>query len=63
MGDDPQAVDFDIGTVEEIRETVPDRLYEALRERKRSRSLDRLQPESGGPEEFDAGSRTDPPAD
>jgi putative membrane protein len=62
-GDDPKAVDFDIETVEEIRETVPDRLYESLRARKRSRSLDRLEPEASGPEEFDAGSRTDPTAD
>jgi len=63
MGDDPQAVDFDIETVEHIRETVPDRLYESLRARKRSRSIDRLQPESEDPGEFDAGNRTDPAAD
>ena len=62
-GDDPKAVDFDIETVEEIRETVPDRLYESLRARKRSRSLDRPGPDSGDMTEFDAGSRSDPAAD
>jgi len=62
-GDDPKAVDVDIETVDHVREEVPDRLYEALRARKRSRSLDSLGGGSRESEPFEAGSRTDPTAD
>jgi len=62
-GDDPKAVDFDVETVDHVREEVPDRLYESLRARKRSRSRDRLEPESGDVGDLDAGSHADPAAD
>jgi putative membrane protein len=36
-GDDPRAVDVDVTTADELRETVADNLYRALRARKRTR--------------------------
>jgi len=62
-GDDPKAVDVDVETANEVRETVPDRLYEDLRSRQRARSLDRFRTAGDGPDEFDPGNRSDPAAD
>ena len=45
-GDDPKAVDVDVGTANRVRESVADRLYEALRSRQRARAMDSLRPGS-----------------
>ena len=62
-GDDPEAVDVDVRTADHVRETVPDRLYAALRSGKRARSLDGLRPDPGELEDLAAEGPADPSTD
>ena len=62
-GDDPEAVDVDVRTADHVRETVPDRLYAALRSGKRARSLDGLRPDPGELEDLAAEGSADPSTD
>ncbi|MEF8883776.1 MAG: PH domain-containing protein [Haloarculaceae archaeon] len=60
-GHDPKAVDVDVGTAYDLRETVADRLYEALRSSEYERSLDRIRVDPT--ERFDPGGRSEPTGD